>query len=261
MVKKILVDIGNSFTDYLVVGEKIILGKIETKKFDILYKKYEREKFYISCVVKEIESKYSIYKNVKFIKYKDLSKLFKIKYYVLEPNHVLGTDRMLNILAAKQLFGNNIVVISLGTCLVMDYLNKKGEYVGGEIFPGIKLITKSLVENTSQLKNVNFKVSKMVVGKNTNDCIINAINNFYLSGITNFIKVVKPKKIVLTGGGCEILKRMFLKKYKTKIFVIKNLVLLGISYFCCLKNFLVLDECVRINNYFKVNKLLKKELF
>jgi pantothenate kinase type III len=188
MDKKILVDIGNSYTDYIILTKEIIVGKIETKKFDKFYEKYSNGKFFISCVVKEIEKKYFKYKNVKFITYKDLLQFLKIKYYIAEPKFIIGTDRILNIFAVKQLFKKDAVVISLGTCLVLDYLNKKGEYVGGEIFPGINLIIKSLSENTSQLNYVNFKFSKNLIGKNTVECIVNAINNFYFSGIMNFIK-------------------------------------------------------------------------
>ena len=234
--------------------EKIILGKIETKKFDQFYKKYSTGKFFISCVVKEIEEKYFIYKNIKFVTYKDLSRYLKIKYHIAEPEFVLGTDRTLNMFAAKQFFGKDLVVISLGTCLVIDYLNKRCEYVGGEIFPGIRLIIKSLVDNTSQLNKAKFKFNKNLIGKNTNDCIVKAINNFYFSGITNFIKTTKPKKIILTGGDCYLLKEFFFKKGLSKIFVIKNLVLLGISYLCYLKKHLMLKEWLKLKKYFEVDK-------
>ena len=53
-----------------------------------------------------------------------------------QPKEV-GTDRIVNALAAKHLYGGPCIVVDFGTATTFDVVSEKGEYVGGAIAPGI----------------------------------------------------------------------------------------------------------------------------
>ena len=48
----------------------------------------------------------------------------------------VGTDRIINALAASQLFGGPAIVVDFGTATTFDVVSARGEYVGGAIAPG-----------------------------------------------------------------------------------------------------------------------------
>lgn len=105
-MRVLLVDIGNTTVDYLVLSGKEVIKKVPTKNFDKIYRKYRESKFYVSCVVEEIKRKYSKYENVKFVEYDDLKKFVKTGYNVKN----LGVDRLLGIFASKMLFEKDVLV-------------------------------------------------------------------------------------------------------------------------------------------------------
>lgn len=241
-------DIGNTFTKLVMSTKNRLRYKLlHTEDFLKLVKKFANANYYISCVVTEIEKKLKkITKNVKFITHKDIEDLIKIKY----DKQNIGVDRLLSTFAAKKLFGNNILVVSCGTAVVVDYVNEKGMFVGGEIFLGITPMLKSLSCYTSKLPLVTkqqllHKCKTFdVVGNNTIDCIIKGVVNFYNSGIKNLIKIVKPRKVVFTGGDADF----FIKFYKGKnIYMVKNLTLLGIILWCYTHHLVSEQELQKLN--------------
>ncbi|MFN3550535.1 MAG: type III pantothenate kinase [Endomicrobiia bacterium] len=244
---KILCDIGNTSTTILFISKNLTkLKKVCTKKFLESIKSYKNEEFYLSCVVNEIEKKIrKNFKNVKFIYYKDLLKYMEIKYNLKN----IGSDRLLNAFFVKEIFGNKSCIISLGTAIVVDYIDKNCKYVGGEIFPGIRILAKGLYDYTSKLpfinaNNLDVKIPNSflnLVGNNTKDCIIKGIINFCFSGIKNFVEVLKPKNLIITGGDGEIFFNI-LKFDDINVVFIKNLVILGIVLWCYYEKILTQEE-------------------
>ena len=70
----------------------------------------------------------------------------------------LGTDRIANAVGANALYPNrNILSIMAGTCLVADFVNEKGEYLGGSIAPGVRMRFQALSQLTARLPFVEPK--------------------------------------------------------------------------------------------------------
>jgi len=63
----------------------------------------------------------------------------------------LGADRWLALIGARGLTPAACAVIDCGTAVTVDALNAKGEFVGGVIFPGLRLARASLAQATSAL--------------------------------------------------------------------------------------------------------------
>lgn len=63
----------------------------------------------------------------------------------------LGPDRWLSVIAAAQKALGNVLVVNAGTALTVDCLTKEGDYLGGTISPGFRLMRESLSQNTARL--------------------------------------------------------------------------------------------------------------
>ncbi|MEN3014304.1 MAG: type III pantothenate kinase [Endomicrobiia bacterium] len=229
---KIFCDIGNTYAKILLAGEKVKFKKISIDKVIKFLIKYKKFNIYISCVVKKIEKEIKRkFKKAHFLGYKDIKDFMKIRYRNLKQ---LGSDRIFSALACKEIFGKNTLVISCGTALVVDYIDRRNVYSGGVIFPGINILCKSLYDSTSKLPYLKLKntssvkvKNKNIVGRDTFECIYKGIVSFITSGIEYFLNVLKPQKIIITGGDAELVSSFLIKK-KIRISVVKELVLLGI---------------------------------
>jgi type III pantothenate kinase len=79
----------------------------------------------------------------------------------------VGTDRVLNALAAVTLVGGPCIVVDFGTATTFDAISAKGEYLGGAIAPGIEISVEALGRRGAQLRRVELARPRSVVGRNT----------------------------------------------------------------------------------------------
>ncbi|WP_419996844.1 type III pantothenate kinase [Streptomyces boninensis] len=79
----------------------------------------------------------------------------------------VGADRIINALAAAELYGGPCIVVDFGTATTFDAISAKGEYVGGVIAPGIEISTEALGVRGAQLRKIEIARPRSVIGKNT----------------------------------------------------------------------------------------------
>ena len=87
----------------------------------------------------------------------------------------VGTDRIINALAASQLFGGPAIVVDFGTATTFDVVSAKGEYVGGAIAPGIDISLEALGRRGAQLRKVELLRPRSVIAKNTVEALQSGI--------------------------------------------------------------------------------------
>ena len=56
----------------------------------------------------------------------------------------LGSDRIVNAVAAYELYGGPCIFIDFGTATTFGVVSERGEFLGGAICPGIKLASEAL---------------------------------------------------------------------------------------------------------------------
>ena len=122
----------------------------------------------------------------------------------------IGADRIVNAVAAKELYGCPAIVLDFGTATTFDVLSARGEYLGGAIAPGIEISSEALFNYAAKLSKVDLSWPSSVIGKNSYDCIRSGIMFGFL-GQVDFItgtileemrakdKNFEPK-IIATGG-------------------------------------------------------------
>lgn len=79
----------------------------------------------------------------------------------------VGSDRVINSLAAVHLYGGPCIVVDFGTATTFDAVTARGEYAGGAIAPGIEISVDALGARGAQLRKVELSRPRSVIGKNT----------------------------------------------------------------------------------------------
>ena len=135
-------------------------------------------------------------------------------------------DRAASIIASRYLFkGKGCMIFDFGTTLSVDFLDPEGKYEGGNISPGSRTRFRSLNRYTKSLPLVDAPEYEPEPG---ND-MVSSIESGVISGIIFELEGYisrHPEKITVFTGGDAI---YFAKRMKNSIFVVSNLVLMGLA--------------------------------
>lgn len=83
----------------------------------------------------------------------------------------IGADRVADAVAAIHLAGAPVVVVDLGTATNIEVVDKKGNFRGGIIAPGLRMSANALDTYAARLPQVDLVTPKKVIGTNTIDAI------------------------------------------------------------------------------------------
>ncbi|GEJ99160.1 type III pantothenate kinase [Streptomyces sp. NPDC003388] len=79
----------------------------------------------------------------------------------------VGADRIINAVAANELYGGPAIVVDFGTATTFDAVSARGEYLGGVIAPGIEISVEALGIRAAQLRKIEVARPRNVIGKST----------------------------------------------------------------------------------------------
>jgi type III pantothenate kinase len=141
-----------------------------------------------------------------------------------------GPDRIAAIAGAQLKFQNeNILIIDAGTAITFDFIDKNGNYLGGNISPGIEMRFKALHTFTQKLPLLNISEQNLLLGLSTTDAITYGVQNSMIFEIEQYIQTLSQNyenlRTIMTGGDADFLAN----KLKNTIFVDSNLVLKGLN--------------------------------
>ncbi len=124
----------------------------------------------------------------------------------------VGADRVVNAVAAHQMYGGSVIVIDLGTATTFDAVSEDGDYLGGAIAPGIAIATEALFTRTAALPRVELTHPKRAVGRSTVAAMQSGIVFGYAGLIEGIVTRIQQEmggkaKVVATGGYAELLAR------------------------------------------------------
>ena len=138
----------------------------------------------------------------------------------------LTPDRAASVIAARYLFkGRSCTIFDFGTVLAIDFIDKEGKYEGGCISPGCHTRFRSLYRYSKSLPLLDAPEEVPEIGTD----IATSINTGVISGmmfeIDGYVSN-RPENICVFTGGDAI---YFAKRRKNSIFVVCNLVLMGLA--------------------------------
>lgn len=126
-----------------------------------------------------------------------------IKY---ENPREVGADRIVNAVAAIDIYGGPLIIVDFGTATTFCAINSKGEYLGGAICPGMEISVDALFQKASKLPRVELAMPKNIIGRNTVQSIQAGIIYGYVGQIDYIVKRMKKEineddiKVIATGG-------------------------------------------------------------
>lgn len=118
-----------------------------------------------------------------------------VRLDVVNPPEV-GTDRVLNTLAAYTLFGGPCLVVDLGTSTNFDAVGSDGAYLGGAIAPGVELGLDALTARAAQLSRVPLQAPPAAIGRTTAECLQSGV----LYGAAGQIDGIAARIVAELGG-------------------------------------------------------------
>jgi type III pantothenate kinase len=168
-------------------------------------------------------------KNVHLNEIKDRTLTFPIKIKLNKPKQV-GSDRVVNAIAAFKIYKKNSIIIDFGTATTFDVI-VQNSYIGGMITPGINLSLKVLEEATAKLPLIKLKKTNKYIGKDTVSAINNGMYWGYIGLIKELVqKIIKETKkkylVIFTGGLANIFFSSF--PFKDKV-IDQQITLKGIA--------------------------------
>ena len=111
----------------------------------------------------------------------------------------VGTDRIVNSLAAATLHGGPAIVVDFGTATTFDVVNAKGQYVGGAISPGIEISLEALGRRGAQLRKVELARPRSVIAKNT----VEALQSGMIFGVAAQVEGLVARMIAELGESTD----------------------------------------------------------
>ncbi len=103
----------------------------------------------------------------------------------------IGPDRLANAVAARHRFGAPVVVVDFGTAVTFDVVNRRGDYIGGIITPGLAAMTSYLHEKTALLPAIKIREVSAIVGKSTEQAMLIGAVHGYRGLIRELIQKLK----------------------------------------------------------------------
>ncbi|MCD0452277.1 type III pantothenate kinase [Actinocorallia sp. API 0066] len=120
----------------------------------------------------------------------------------------VGSDRIVNSLAAIHLYGGPAIVVDFGTATTFDCISAKGEYVGGAIAPGIEISIDALSSRGAQLHKIELVRPRHVIAKNTVEALQSGIIFGFAGQVDGLVDRMAEElyenpdevKVIATGG-------------------------------------------------------------
>lgn len=119
----------------------------------------------------------------------------------------VGADRIVNGLAALELYRADTVVVDFGTATTFDCITGDGRFIGGAIMPGLRTSADQLTRRAAKLPATELAAPERVIGRRTEECIQAGVlfgaadaADGMLRRITAEWPTATPPGIVATGG-------------------------------------------------------------
>jgi type III pantothenate kinase len=121
----------------------------------------------------------------------------------------VGSDRIVNTLAAHHLVDGPAIVVDFGTSTNFDVVSGKGEFLGGALAPGIEISLDALASRAAQLRKVEIVAPRSPIGKNTVEALQSGILYGFAGQVDGLVRrisaVLHPEdpsaiEVIATGG-------------------------------------------------------------
>lgn len=234
----IVVDIGNTSLHFAWFRKeeisrtfKISASSITRQKIEKILSKCGHKNIIVCSVVPRVLLLFKKLGKRVFVVGRDI----KVPIQCLYDRKKVGADRLIGAYTAKKLFPEVRLVLDFGTAITLDFLSKAGAYQGGIILPGIGSTLRALSHCALLPKRVEFKKTKRLIPKNTNESINKGLEEGFSLMVNSLIREYKEKlkispqnKVIITGGEASmVMHKLDFPYCYEPLLVLKGLGFLG----------------------------------
>lgn len=142
----------------------------------------------------------------------------------------VGSDRIVVAVAALAEYKAPLILMDLGTATTIEVVEPENKYLGGVIFPGVKVSLEALTSRAAQLPGISLDKPKLVIGKNTVDCMRSGMMYGTAAMIDGLVERIEAElghecTLIATGGMAQFITPLC----KRDIILDKNLLLKGLN--------------------------------
>ena len=138
----------------------------------------------------------------------------------------LTPDRAASIIASRYLFkGKGCIVVDFGTTMTIDFMDCDGNYLGGNISPGCRTRFKALNRYSKTLPLLDTPDTVDKIGNSITSSMESGVISGIIFEISGYFDMFPDNIAIFTGGDAIY----FAKRMKNAIFVVCNLVLMGLA--------------------------------
>lgn len=126
---------------------------------------------------------------------------------IVTPNpKEIGSDRIVDAVAAYDLYGGPLIVIDFGTATTYDLITEDGSFLAGITSPGIRICADALWHQTARLPEIEIKKPDSILAKETISSMQAGLVYGYIGQTEYIVKKVieesgiKGIKVIATGG-------------------------------------------------------------
>src|SRR2546428_8145298 len=122
----------------------------------------------------------------------------------------LGSDRLVNAVAAYDRYGSACVVADFGTTINFDAVSSEGEYLGGVIAPGVEMSLEALHQRTAKLPEIDLAPPESAIGHGTLSAIRSGIVYGFAGSVDGILARIREElsdeaTAIATGGMASVI--------------------------------------------------------
>lgn len=131
-----------------------------------------------------------------------------IKY---ENPREVGADKIVNAVGAVKRYGPPVIIVDFGTATTFCAVNRKHDYLGGIICPGIKISAEALYDKASKLPRIEIIKPKHIIGRTVISSMQSGIYYGFAGQVEYIVHLMKQEmadedvKVVATGGMAKLI--------------------------------------------------------
>ena len=149
---------------------------------------------------------------------------------LLDNPAMAGGDLIVGAVAALDQYKPPLLIIDMGTATTITAIDGKGNFLGGSIFPGVKISSEALSGKTAQLPAISLEAPQKAIGRNTVDCMRSGLMMGTAAMLDGMIlrmeeELGAPATVIATGG----IARFILPMCRKEIIYDKDLLLKGLG--------------------------------
>lgn len=122
----------------------------------------------------------------------------------------VGQDRLVNAAAAAFLYRGPAIVVDFGTAVTLDLVNRRREYLGGLIVPGLEIALEALARRTALLPRIRLTPPREFLGRDTEASMRSGLFYGYGALCDGLVAELKRRhaphaKVIATGGHAALI--------------------------------------------------------